>query len=237
MATQNIQPRILIVEDEPAIVEVVAAYLRDESFLVEHAEDGEVGAERALSDRFDLMLLDLNLPKLSGTEVFKRVRARSNLPIIMLTTKGEEIDRVVGLELGADDYISKPFSPRELVARVKSVLRRAGSAGASAGDWEQGGVQRIGTLEIDRVGHEVRRAGVRVAVTPMEFRILDLLARNVGRAFTRAQLLDKISEVGNDIFDRTLDRHVANLRRKIEDDPVRPSLILTVPGVGYKCGG
>jgi DNA-binding response OmpR family regulator len=236
MATQNTQPRILIVDDEPAIVEVLEAYLRGESFLVEHAQDGEAGVECALTDRFDLMLLDLNLPKLSGVEVFKRVRARSNLPIIMLTTKGEEIDRVVGLELGADDYVSKPFSPRELVARVKTVLRRA-AAGSVNAEWAQGGVQRIGELEIDRIDHEVRKAGVRIAVTPMEFRILDLLARNVGRAFTRSQLLDKISEIGSDIFDRTLDRHIANLRRKIEDDPVHPSVILTVPGVGYKCEG
>jgi two-component system response regulator RegX3 len=236
MATQNTQPRILIVDDEPAIVEVLEAYLRGESFLVEHAQDGEAGVECALTDRFDLMLLDLNLPKLSGVEVFKRVRARSNLPIIMLTTKGEEIDRVVGLELGADDYVPNPFSPRELVARVKTVLRRA-AAGSVNAEWAQGGVQRIGELEIDRIGHEVRKAGVRIAVTPMEFRILDLLARNVGRAFTRSQLLDKISEIGSDIFDRTLDRHIANLRRKIEDDPVHPSVILTVPGVGYKCEG
>ncbi len=233
-------PRILIVDDEPALVDVITTYLRDEGFSVEHRGDGESALERLLSERFDLALLDLNLPKLSGIELFKRVRTRSNVPVIMVTTRGEEIDRVLGLELGADDYIAKPFSPRELVARVKAVLRRVGDSqdgdGKHGKHGERGGVQRLGELEIDRLGHEVRKAGKRVALTPMEFRLLDTLARSPGQAFTRAQLLDNISEIGSDVFDRTLDRHIANLRQKIENEPSHPVVILTVPGVGYKCG-
>jgi DNA-binding response OmpR family regulator len=219
-----------MVEDELAIVEAVRAYLEAESFTVEHAADGEAALALALESTFDLVLLDLNLPKLSGIELFRRLRERSAVPVIMVTTRGEEVDRVVGLELGADDYVSKPFSPRELVARVKSVLRRVEAPRGSAA----ANVQRIGDLEVDRSSYEVRREGQKIALTRMEFRILDVLAQNPGHVLTRAQLLDKILDVGNEIFDRTLDRHIANLRRKIGDDPVRPRFIETVIGVGYK---
>jgi DNA-binding response OmpR family regulator len=222
--------RILIVEDESAIATVLRAYLEAENFLVEHALDGEEALMLAARVSYDLVLLDLNLPKVSGIEVFKRLRERSAVPVIMITTRGDEIDRVVGLELGADDYVPKPFSPREVVARVKTVLRRAAApVGHDVRD-----VQRVADLEIDRSGHEVRRGGQRIAVTPMEFRILDVLARNSGQAMSRAKLLDMTTDVGSDIFDRTLDRHIANLRRKIEDDPIKPRYIETVPGVGYK---
>jgi DNA-binding response OmpR family regulator len=223
--------RILLVEDEASLVDVVRAYLEAENFVVDRAPDGEAALELAAQSSYDLVLLDLNLPKLSGIEVFKRLREHSVIPVIMVTTRGEEIDRVVGLELGADDYLAKPFSPRELVARVKTVLRRT-SAPASPDPGRE--VQRVNDLEIDRPGHEVRRAGQKVAVTPMEFRILDVLAQNQGRVLTRAQLLDMTTEEGSDIFDRTLDRHIANLRRKIEDDPIKPRFIETVAGVGYK---
>jgi DNA-binding response OmpR family regulator len=224
--------RILLVEDEASLVDVIRAYLEAENFVVDRAADGEAALEYAATVSYDLVLLDLNLPKLSGIEVFKRLRERSAIPIIMVTTRGEEIDRVVGLELGADDYLAKPFSPRELVARVKTVLRRSSSAVAPQP--AIGEVQRVDDLEIDRAGHEVRKGGRKVAVTPMEFRILDVLARNSGRALTRSQLLDMTTEEGSDIVDRTLDRHIANLRRKIEDDPIRPRFIETVAGVGYK---
>ncbi|HTV74076.1 MAG TPA: response regulator transcription factor [Candidatus Acidoferrales bacterium] len=224
------QRRILVVDDEVAMLEALRAYLEAEGFAVEHAGDGQVAIDKALGGGYDLVLLDLNLPTISGVEVFRAVRERSTVPMIMVTTRGEEIDRVVGLELGADDYVAKPFSPRELVARVKAVLRRSGSArGALDAD-----LQRVGDLEIDRRGHEVRKLGRRLPVTAMEFRILDVLSAHPGRAFTRAALLDKIEEMGSDVFDRTLDRHIANLRRKIEDDPSRPRYIETVVGVGYK---
>jgi two-component system response regulator RegX3 len=234
MAVQPRQRRILVVDDEIAMLEALRAYLEGEGFVVEHAADGQAAIDQAAAGGFDLILLDLNLPTLSGVEVFRAVREHSTVPMIMVTTRGEEIDRVVGLELGADDYVAKPFSPRELVARVKAVLRRTA---AGARQPEDSSVQRIGNLEIDRRGHEVRKLGRKIPITPMEFRILDVLSQHPGRAFTRAQLLDKIEDIGSDVFDRTLDRHIANLRRKIEDDPARPLFIETVVGVGYKCVG
>jgi two-component system response regulator RegX3 len=234
MAVQSRQRRILVVDDEIAMLEALRAYLESEGFSVEHASDGQAAVDQAIAGGFDLILLDLNLPTLSGVEVFRAVRERSTVPMIMVTTRGEEIDRVVGLELGADDYVAKPFSPRELVARVKAVLRRTGTGPRPP---EDAALQRVGDLEIDRRGHEIRKLGRKLPVTPMEFRILDVLSQHPGRAFTRAQLLDKIEDIGSDVFDRTLDRHIANLRRKIEDDPARPQFIETVVGVGYKFVG
>jgi DNA-binding response OmpR family regulator len=224
------QPRILVVDDESGIVDVLEKYLRDEGFAVSRAGDGVTAVELALRERPDLVILDLNLPKLSGIEAFRRIRAELDVPVIMLTARIGEVDRIVGLELGADDYVSKPFSPREVVARVKTVLRRAQRRAPSPAAGE---VQRVGDVEIDRAGHVVRFAGQAVNLTPMEFRILEVLASNIGRTFTREQLLDKVSADG-DVFDRTLDRHVANLRHKIERDPTHPRLIVTVFGVGYK---
>jgi DNA-binding response OmpR family regulator len=226
--------RVLVVDDEAAIRDVVAQYLRDEGFIVDEAGDGISALERAAASPPDLLILDLNLPQLSGVEVFRRLRERSDVPVIMLTSRVNEVDRVVGLELGADDYIGKPFSPREVVARVKTVLRRYQRApGAPKTHGEP--PQRVGDLEIDRVGHEVRVRGKIVALTPMEFKIIDVLASNLGRAFSRDQLLDKISSDGGaHVFDRTLDRHIANLRQKIETDPARPRYVVTVFGVGYK---
>jgi two-component system response regulator BaeR len=228
--------RVLVVDDEPAIRDVVARYLRDEGFIVDEAGDGIAALERAAASPPDLLILDLNLPHLSGVEVFRRLRERSDVPVIMLTSRVNEVDRVVGLELGADDYVGKPFSPREVVARVKTVLRRyhhAPAAGAAKAPGEP--PQRVGELEIDRAGHEVRVRGKSVALTPMEFKILEVLASNLGRAFSRDQLLDKVSaDGGAHVFDRTLDRHIANLRQKVEADPARPRYVVTVFGVGYK---
>jgi two-component system response regulator AdeR len=222
---------VLVVDDEPALVEVLSAYLRDEGFRVVEAADGRAAVAVARAENPDIILLDLNLPLVSGVEAFREIRARSNVPVIMLTSRVNEVDRIVGLELGADDYVSKPFSPREVVARVKAVLRRARPARAPlAGERD---VQRIGPIEIDRSAHEVRRRGVDVELTPTEFRVFETLAANVGHALTREQILERISTDG-DIYDRTLDRHVANLRHKIEDEPGRPRLVLTVVGVGYK---
>ena len=230
--------RVLVVDDEPAIREVVAQYLRDEGFVVEEAGDGLTALERATSSPPDLLILDLNLPQLSGVEVFRRLRETSDVPVIMLTSRVNETDRVVGLELGADDYIGKPFSPREVVARVKTVLRRYHRGAAGSHETHSEPPQRIGEIEIDRVGHEVRVRGKPVTLTPMEFRILDVLAANLGRAFNRDQLLEKItSDGGGHVFDRTLDRHIANLRQKVEADQAKPRYVVTVFGVGYKMVG
>jgi DNA-binding response OmpR family regulator len=226
------QRRALIVDDERSIVDVLARYLEDEGFAVTALYDGAEAVRTALAGGFDVILLDLNLPTMSGIEVFKALRKVSDVPVLMVTARDDAIDRVVGLELGADDYISKPFNPREVVARVKNVVNRVArrpEVTRVAHD-----VQRAGDLEIDRTGHEVRLNGAPVKLTPMEYRILDVLLRNAGAALTRAQLLDSVNADSTDVFDRTLDKHIANLRHKIGDDPNRPRYILTVHGVGYK---
>ena len=221
--------RVLIVEDEPAIVEVLSAYLRDEGFAVSIARDGAEALRSLQRERPDLVLLDLSLPIVSGLDVFRQIKRDSDIPVIMVTARVNEVDRIVGLELGADDYIGKPFSPREVVARVKTVLRRTHTRTVAPC-----GVQRFGEIEFDRIGHEVRRAGRPVNVTPMEFRILETLIGNAGRAFSRAQLLDALSGDQLDVYDRTLDRHIANVRQKLETDPAHPKHIVTVFGIGYK---
>ena len=220
--------RILIVDDEEMIVRTVKAYLDQEGFKTYTAYDGE-GALRAFNEKGpDLIVLDLMLPKLSGIEVTKKIRATSTVPIIMLTAKASEADRVVGLELGADDYVVKPFSPRELVARVRAVLRRI--------DGETGASDRIvsGKLEIDLRSREVLVDGESVELTPTEFDLLAYLARHPGQVFTRLQLLREVQGYTYDAFARTIDTHVKNLRHKIEEDPKDPKYILTVHGVGYK---
>lgn len=238
--------RILIVDDEPQIAEVLEQYLLDEGFAIEKAQDGSSAVHVFKSSRPDLVILDLKLPGMSGLEAFHQMRAESDAPIIMLTSRSDEVDRVIGLELGADDYITKPFSPREVVARVKTVLRRL----AHARSMEPASTQTtpntapaaspapgrlvIGAIEIDPDEHEVRVEGREVELTPTEFRILEVLAHNPGRTFTRAQLLDRAKAENLDVFDRTLDRHIANLRHKIEPEPSNPAYILTVFGVGYK---
>ena len=240
---------ILVVDDEPQIVEVLEQYLLDEGFVVEKAHDGASALTIFASRHPALVILDLKLPGISGHEVFQQMRVQSETPVIMLTSRSDEVDRVIGLELGADDYITKPFSPREVVARVKAVLRRlahaeiaanggSGStlvaAGARGGAVSRAGRIVIGGLEIDPDDHEVHVDGKEVELTPTEFRILEVLAQNPGRTFTRAQLLDRAKAESLDVFDRTLDRHIANLRHKIEPEPGKPIYILTVFGVGYK---
>jgi len=224
--------QILIVDDEPQILDVLERYLIDDGFAVIRAEDGLSAVALAEAKLPDLVILDLKLPKLSGFDAFRRIRERSSVPIIMLTSRTEEVDRIVGLELGADDYITKPFSPREVVARVKAVLRRSQAAMliSTNGDTRL----RVGDIELDRGAHEVTVGGRVVELTPTEFRLLEVLAENVGRTFSRVQLLDKIRCDDLEIYDRTLDRHVANLRQKIEPEPARPRHVLTVFGVGYK---
>ncbi len=220
--------RILIVDDEKKIVQTVKAYLDQEGFKTYTASDGEE-ALRAFEEKGpDLIVLDLMLPRLSGIEVTKKIRAASNVPIIMLTAKVSEADRVVGLELGADDYVVKPFSPRELVARVRAVLRRI--------DGDTGTAERIvsGGLDIDLKTREVKVNGVEIELTPTEFDLLAFLAHHPGQVFTRLQLLREVQGYTYDAFARTIDTHVKNLRRKIEEDPKEPHYLLTVHGVGYR---
>jgi DNA-binding response OmpR family regulator len=220
--------RILVVDDEEMIVRTVRAYLDREGFKTYAATDGE-GALRAFEEKGpDLIVLDLMLPKLNGIEVTKRIRAKSSVPIIMLTAKAAEADRIVGLELGADDYVVKPFSPRELVARVRAVLRRI--------EGEASATERIavGKLEIDLKTREVKVNGREIELTPTEFDLLAFLARHPGHVFTRLQLLREVQGYTYDVFARTIDTHIKNLRRKIEEDPKEPRYILTVHGVGYR---
>jgi two-component system, OmpR family, alkaline phosphatase synthesis response regulator PhoP len=226
------QRRALIVDDEPALVDILKIYLQDEGFSVTMAIDGAEGLKTAIAEPFDVVLLDLNLPSMSGVEVFKEIRKVSDVPILMVTSRDEAVDRIVGLELGADDYIAKPFNPREVVVRVKNIIRRTERKPVVLR--VEHDVQQVGDLTIDRTGHEVRLSGAVVKLTPMEYRILDVLTQNAGIALTRSQLLDKINTDSAEVFDRTLDKHIANLRGKIGDDPHRPRYITTIQGVGYK---
>jgi len=224
------QKTILLVDDEPAIVDVLKQYLKDDGFSVVCANDGPSAVAAFTAERPDLVVLDINLPGFTGTEVLRRIRMERDVPIIMLTARVNETDRVVGLELGADDYIGKPFSPREVVARVRSVLRRTDRAEREP---ERQPERRVGGIAIDDLAHEVRVDGAAVNLTPTQFKILDVLAANVGQTLTREQLLEYV-RADADIYDRTLDRHIANLRARVERDPTNPRYILTVFGVGYK---
>ena len=214
--------RVLLVDDEPKIVEVLERYLTDEGFIVSKAHDG---ARRwsSSSSSGRIVIFDLKLPDMSGIDVFHAVRSSGDTPILMLTSRTDEVDRIIGLELGADDYITKPFSPREVVARVKTVLRRLerSQPGGSAQADDKPASNRlvVGSLTLDPDKHEVRIDGKVVTLTPTEFRILEALAAQPGRTFTRTQLLDRASAEDLEVFDRTLDRHIANLRHKIESNP------------------
>jgi two-component system, OmpR family, response regulator RegX3 len=220
--------RILIVDDEEMIVRTVKAYLDREGFKTYTAFDGEEALRAFDAKGPDLIVLDLMLPKVSGLEVCRTIRGKSSVPIIMLTAKASEADRVVGLELGADDYVVKPFSPRELVARIRAVLRRFDGEGSE--------VERIeaGSLSLDLKMRELKVDGKEVELTPTEFDLLAYLARHPGQVFTRLQLLREVQGYTYDSFARTVDTHVKNLRRKIEQDPKSPKVILTVHGVGYR---
>jgi DNA-binding response OmpR family regulator len=221
---------VLVVEDEASLASTLSYNLRKNGFNVLSASDGVAGLQSARRDHPDLIVLDLMLPGMDGIEVCRRLRADSDVPILMLTARSEETDRVVGLEMGADDYLTKPFSMRELMARVRALLRRAGSRSP---DGDQS-VVRAGSIEIDPRGRSVRRNGEDVALKPKEFDLLYFLACHPGQVFSREQLLQNVW--GYDFFggSRTVDVHVRWLREKLEDEPSKPGHLLTVRGVGYK---
>jgi DNA-binding response OmpR family regulator len=224
----DVPKRVLVVDDEPKIVEVVGDYLRSAGFSVTTAADGHGAVAAALAEPPDLVVLDLGLPGLDGLDVARELRRASSVPIIMLTARGTETDRVLGLELGADDYLVKPFSPRELLARVRAVLRRTEVRQA---EQEQFVVRDVA---IDTGRRQVRVGDRPVDLTATEFDLLVHLARQPGRVFTRAQLLGAVHGVVVEAYERTVDAHVKNIRRKLEPDPHRPRYLLTVHSVGYR---
>ena len=220
---------ILVIDDEAQIVKLARDYLERAGFRVLSAGDGNAALAAARRERPDLIVLDLMLPGMDGLDVCRTLRRESDVPIIMLTARVEEADRLIGLELGADDYISKPFSPRELVARVRTVLRRSRSATA-----QPPGLVRVADLEVDLEGHRLVRDGAAIKLSRIEFNLLAILIQHPGQIFTRAQLLDRLHGIVFDGYDRSIDAHIKNLRRKLEPDPAEPRYVLTVYGIGYK---
>ena len=220
--------RILVVDDEPAIGDAVGYSLRAEGYEVDVIADGEAGLEAALGRNYDVVVLDVMLPGMSGSDVCRRIRAGSAVPIIMLTARGGELDRVLGLEIGADDYVTKPFSMAELIGRIRAIIRRREL------DRQGGGTFRVGTLELDPIRHETKVEGEPKQLTPSEFKLLRLLAGQPERVFSRREIMQHLwdSEYVGD--QRACDIHVSNLRQKLEREPAKPERIVTVRGVGYK---
>jgi DNA-binding response OmpR family regulator len=232
VTTTKPHPRVLVVDDDPTVAEIVTRYLEREGFEVEIVSDGRTALDRAVASPPDLMVLDLMLPGIGGLEVFRALRSVSPFPVIMLTARGDEDDRVTGLELGADDYIAKPFSPRELMARVKSVLRRAAGSVAPTGA-ETSAVLNAGDLSVDVSAREVRLGDRLVALTVREFDLLVFLMLHPNHVFRREDLLERVW--GYTFGDTsTVTVHVRRLREKVEPDPANPTRIQTVWGVGYK---
>lgn len=221
--------RVLVVEDEKSIREVVVAYLEKEGFWVTSAGDGIKAIDAFDRSRFDLVVLDLMLPGASGEEVCRTIRESSDVPIIMLTAKGDEADRIAGLGLGADDYLVKPFSPRELVARVRALLRRA-----NVGEEPQRDRLEYGALVVDTAGHRAYLNDEELDLTASEFKLLVTLGRYPGRVYSRMELVEKVLGYDFEGYERTIDSHVKNLRAKLGDDPRSPRFIFTVHGVGYR---
>ena len=222
--------KILVIDDETPILESIAYSLRKDGFDVLTADDAGEGMELARRQAPDLIVLDVMLPSGSGFDICRTLRSESSVPIILLTARAEEMDRVIGLELGADDYVTKPFSMRELMARVRNVLRRGSPSAASSGEKPL----RIAGIVLDPVRHEVTVHGTEVNLTPKEFDLLRFLAGNPDRVFSRETLLDRVWGADAFVGDKTVDVHVRWLREKIESDPAAPRRILTVRGVGYK---
>lgn len=227
--------KILIIEDEPQITRHISKFLQREGWLVLVSHDGEQGLTMAKTDKPDLVVLDLMLPKLPGLEVLKKLRQESDLPVIVLTAKSEEIDMLLGLELGADDYMTKPFSLAELTARIKAILRRHQKKFSD--DRHQEAAQqevKAGEFLLDLGSHQVSKNGQNLELTPTEFKILQLMCQNPHRVFSRSQLVNHVLGHYYVGFDRTMDTHISNLRKKIEDQPGLPRYLITVHGIGYK---
>ena len=220
---------ILIVDDDVELVTLLVDYLQLEGFAPVAAHNGTEALELLSRQEFEIVVLDVMMPGMSGVEVLKRIREKSQLPVLMLTAKGDPVDRIIGLELGADDYLIKPFSPRELVARVRALFRRAHQA-----DEPQVEVLDFGDLVIDISGHKILVEGKEVDLTASEFKLLTTLARHPGRVYNRMELVEKVLGYDFEGYERTIDSHVKNLRAKLGDDPKKPKWLYTVHGVGYR---
>ncbi|MGI9049300.1 MAG: response regulator [Rubrobacteraceae bacterium] len=221
---------VLLVDDDPALLEVMSIVLASEGYRVSTAEDGVEALRVVGRESLDLVVLDVMLPQMSGFEVLKKIREQSDVPVVMLTAKGQSVDKVVGLELGADDYITKPFDTKELLARIKAILRRFGRQDGKSRD----GMLRLGSLELDPDGYTVSRDGEPLELTPTEFKILALLLRRPGQAFTRSQISEAVSTGSHYLASRYIDVHISRLRGKIEHNPSKPEIVQTVPSVGYR---
>ena len=222
--------KILVVDDEKRIVEILQAYLERDGYRVIAAYDGRSALELARSNSPDLIILDLMLPEVSGWDVCRELRRESDVPIIMLTARDDTTDKIIGLELGADDYVTKPFEPKEIISRVRAVLRRGERKAVSKS------TLNVGEIMIDTNKRLVRRGDQNIELTPIEFDLLRVMAENPGRVYSRMQLLDKVQGDAYEGYERTVDSHIKNLRKKLELDPEHPVYIITIYGVGYKLG-
>jgi len=222
--------KILVVDDEKKIVDILKAYLERDGYQVRTAHDGRSALELARSNLPDLIILDLMLPEVSGWDVCRELRKESDVPIIMLTARDDTTDKIIGLELGADDYVTKPFDPKEIISRVRAVLRRGEGKAVSKS------TLKVGDIIIDTDKRLVRRSERNIELTPIEFDLLRVLAENPGRVYNRMQLLDKVQGDAYEGYERTIDSHIKNLRKKLELDTEHPKYIITIYGVGYKLG-
>ena len=225
------QYSVLLVDDDPKIAKLLRSYFEKDDFSVITAHDGVAALQLFRDQKPDILVLDLMLPGMNGLDVCRQIRRDNDTPILMLTARDEEPDRLIGLELGADDYVSKPFSPREVVARAKAILRRSRKPADKSSSFQ------AGKFIIDSAGYRVSADGVPLDLTPTEFKILELLAAHAGQVFTRLQMVEQVQGIAFEGYERTIDAHVKNLRRKIGDNPKDPRLIQTVYGVGYKFAG
>jgi len=225
-----LEETVLLVDDDAALLEVMSIVLSSEGYRVVTAADGAEALREVGRESLDLVVLDVMLPRISGFEVLKKIREKSDVPVVMLTAKGQSVDKVVGLELGADDYITKPFDTKELLARIRAILRRF----ARQEGRNEDGMLRLGPLELDPNGYTVTKNGEALELTPTEFKILALLMKRPGRAFTRTQISEAVSSASHYLASRYIDVHISRLRAKVERDPKEPRIIQTVPSVGYR---
>jgi DNA-binding response OmpR family regulator len=227
---RSLEETVLIVDDDAALLEVMSIVLSSEGYRVATATDGEEALREVGREGLDLVILDVMLPRISGFEVLKKIREKSDVPVVLLTAKSQSVDKVVGLELGADDYITKPFDTKELLARIRAILRRFGRQEGKDRD----GILRLGSLELDPNAYTVTKDDEPLELTPTEFKILALLMKRPGRAFTRTQISEAVSTGTHYLASRYIDVHISRLRAKVERDPKAPQIIQTVPSIGYR---